>query len=563
MNTQLENPSLKQRSNPFLTGWKKFWAEPGFAILTIILSLAILLFIVVPVFAVLLKSFGFGTGDLTLSYYKTFFTSSSYLQSLQNSVASAVATTIIVTILSIIVALYVTRSQSFLAKSYGGVSLLPLVTPPFIFSLSLIILFGRNGLITDILNDWFGLQFSIYGFWGVVIAQVIGYFPIGYMLIESTLRNMNPSLEYASSDLGANQWRTLGKVTLPLAKSGIIKGALLVFVMALADFSNPLIIGGGKPFLASETYLAVVGQHNMELAAVLGTFLIFPSLIIFIFQTYFLKDANLETISGESGGANAPLSKSVKVVMISISTLFILFIIGMFVMVILGAFVKIIGINNTFTLEHFKEQTEWGSLYTSIFVSFISAIFAAVIGLLQGYLFARKPIPGKKVMEFLTLFGLAVPGTVMGIGYVLTFNGPPFFLTGTVTLLVLNMTFRKIGVGMENSISKMHQIDSSMEEASKDLGGGPYRTFLKIITPLLSPAFVVGFVYTFMTAMVSISSVVFLIAPGTNLVAVYILNLAQQAKIGMASAMSFVLIIIVLACMALLKWIEKRTGVKI
>ncbi len=558
------NMTLSRRKpNSLITTWKKFWSEPGFAILTSVLALAILLFIVVPVLAVLLRSFGIGSGALTIEHYKEFFSSSAYLQSLRNSVASAVLTTIIVTTLSIAVGLYVTRSKSYLARFYSGVALLPLVTPPFIFSLSLIILLGRNGLITQLLNSWFGWEFSIYGFWGVVLAQVIGYFPIGYMLVEGTLRTMNPSLEHASRDLGSNQWGTLRKVTIPLAKSGIIKAALLVFVMALADFSNPLIIGGGLPFLASETYLAVVGQHNMELAAVMGVFLIIPSLIIFIFQTYYLKDTNLETISGESGGSNAPLSKSVKAVMVGISTLFIVFVLGMFVMVVLGAFVKIIGIDNTFTLEHFKEQTEWGSLYTSIVVSFISAIFAAVIGMLQGYLFARKPIPGKQVMEFLTLFGLAVPGTVMGIGYVLIFNGSPFFLTGTVTLLVLNMTFRKIGVGMENSISKMHQIDSSMEEASNDLGAGPYRTFLRVVAPILSPSFVAGFVYTFMTAMVSISSVVFLIAPGTNLAAVYILNLAQQAKIGMASAMSFVLIVIVLACMGLLKFIEKRTGVKI
>lgn len=559
----MDNTLPKRKSNRFTSTWKRFWSEPGFAILTLILAVSILFFIVVPVMAVLLKSFGIGSEQMTMAHYKEFFSSSTYLNALRNSVTSSVMTTILVTILSVIVALYVTRTRGFLSKFYGGVSLLPLVTPPFIFSLSLIILFGRNGLITQVLNDWFGWEFSIYGFWGVVFSQVIGYFPMGYMLVESTLRNMNPSLEHASRDLGSNQWRTLRKVTLPLAKSGIIKAALLVFVMAMADFSNPLIIGGKEAFLASETYLAVVGIHNMELAAVMGVFLIVPSLIIFIFQTYFLKDTNLETISGESGGSNAPLSKSVKTVVTTISTLFIVFILGMFAMVVLGAFVKIIGINNTFTLDHFTEINDWSSLKTSIIVSLIAAVFAAIIGLLQGYLFARKPIPGKKILEFLTLFGLAVPGTVMGIGYVLIFNGSPFFLTGTVTLLVLNMTFRKIGVGMENSISKMHQIDSTMEEASSDLGAGPYRTFLKIVAPLLTPSFVAGFVYTFMTAMVSISSVVFLISPGTNLVAVEILNMAEQAKIGMASAMSFVLIVIVLFCLGILKFLEKKLGVKI
>lgn len=553
----------KGQLKPSLQVWRRFWVEPWFAILTILLALAIMLFIVAPVFAVLLKSFGLGTGSFTMDNYVEFFQASYYLDALYNSVLSSLITTLIVVMLSIVVSLYVTRSNSFLAKSYKGIALLPLVAPPFIFSLSLIILFGRSGVVTDFIGDTFGVEFSIYGFWGVVIAQVIGYFPIGYMLIESTLRNMNPNLEYAAQDLGANQWKTIGGITLPLAKSGIIKAGLLVFVMALADFSNPLIIGAGEHFLASEAYLLVVGQQNIELAAVLGVFLIIPSLIIFIFQTYFLKDNDLATISGDSGIANVPLSRPVKAFVVSISSIFSAFIMLMFIMVVLGAFVKIIGINNTFTLDHFNNQTGWDSLYTSLIVSLFSALLAAGLGILQGFLFARKAIPGKKLLEFLTLFGLAIPGTVMGIGYVLIFNGPPFFLTGTVILLVLNMTFRKIGVGLEAAISKMHQIDMSVEEASSDLGAGPYKTFVKVIVPLLTPAFVAGFVYAFMTAMVSISSVVFLISPGTNLVAVYILNLASQGKVGLASAMSFIMIMIVLMCLALLKFIERKSGVRI
>lgn len=521
------------------------------------------MFIVAPVFAVLLRSFGIGTGTWTLDFYAQFFSTSFYLKALANSASAALLTTVNVTFLSVVVALYVTRSQSWFAKLYRGVALLPLVAPPFIFSLALIILFGRNGLFTQLLNDWFGLEFSIYGFWGVVVAQALGYFPVGYMLIESTLRNMNPNLEHASSDLGANQWQTLWKITLPLARSGIVKSSLLIFVMALADFSNPLIIGGGKSFLASEAYLAVIGQQNLELAAVLGVFLIIPSFIVFLFQNYFLKDTNLETISGDSGGANRALSTPVKAVVFIISTLFSAFILLMFTVVVLGAFVKIVGVNNTFTLEHFSTRQGWNSLYISFLVSFFAAILAAGLGILQGYLLVRKTVPGKHVLEFLTLFGLAVPGTVMGIGYVLVFNGPPFFLTGTVLLLVLNMTFRKIGVGLEAGISKLHQIDISMEEASNDLGGGPYRTFMRIVLPLLSPPFVAGLVYTFMTAMVSVSSIIFLIAPGTNVAAVYIFQLAQHAKIGTASALSFVLIVIVISCMGLLKWIEKRTGVRI
>src|SRR5699024_1753634 len=256
-------------------------SEPGFAILSLILIASIMLFIVIPVFAVLLKSLDVSRDGLTLEYYFNFFSSTHFLRSLLNSITSAIIITLIITVLSVIVSLYVTRSNGTLAKIYRGLSLLPLVAPPFIFSLALIALLGRNGMITNVLTSWTGIEFSIYGYWGVVIAQILAYFPVGYMIVESTFRNMDPSVERASSDLGANQFKTLTKITFPLAKSGIIKAALLVFVMSLADFSNPLVIGGNTSFLASEIYLQVIGQQNMEMAAVLGVFLIIPSMLVF------------------------------------------------------------------------------------------------------------------------------------------------------------------------------------------------------------------------------------------------------------------------------------------
>src|SRR5699024_5898956 len=146
------------------------------------------------------------------------------------------------------------------------------------------------------------------------------------------------------------------------------------------------------------------------------------------------------------------------------------------------------------------------------------------LGLLQAYLSVRKNIPGKKLMEFVALFGVAVPGTVIGIGYVLIFNGPPLFLTGTVILLVINMTYRKIGVSLESGISKLHQIDHSLERASAVLRAGPIRPFRVVVLPLLRPAVVAGSVYAFMTSMVSVSAVIFVLQPGTKSAATYILN---------------------------------------
>lgn len=550
-------------SSRFKLTWKRFWSEPGFAVAAIVVAVLLFLFILLPLTAVFLRSIGIGGDGFTLEHYQQFFQRPVYFEALLNSIGVGVISTTIIICISVPFALYVTRTRSAISKVYRGLSLLPMVAPPFIFSLSLIILFGRRGLVSEYINDIFGVQFSIYGFWGVVVAQVLSLFPVAYMMIESSLRSMNPSLEHASRDLGAGQTKTLFKVTLPLASTGILKAALLVFVMALADFSNPIIIGGKTSFLASDAYLLVTGKQNLEMAAVLGVFLIIPSLIVFLFQTYYMKDTDTTSIGGSSGTENAPLNKKIKGFTFAISTLMSLFIAVMFIMVVLGAFVQIIGVNNTFTLEHFSDPSGWEFIYISVIVSFFAAILASLLGLLQGYLTVRKNIPAKRFLEFVALFGLAVPGTVMGIGYVLIFNGPPLFLTGTVFLLVMNMTFRKIGVSLGSGISKLHQIDTSMEEASADLGAGPLYTLRRIVLPLLSPAFVSGFVYTFMTSMVSVSSVIFLISPGTNLAATYILNLASQAAVGRASAMSVILIVVVLICMAILKWLEKRNDVNV
>ncbi|GEL08275.1 ABC transporter permease [Salisediminibacterium halotolerans] len=538
---------------------KKERVEKGFLAATWGIAALLFLFILAPVLAVLLQSFGIGAGAFTLEHYERFFTHANYLQSLFNSIAAASISTFVIVCLSIPFALYVTRTSTWLSSVYRGIGLLPLVAPPFIFSLSLIILFGRRGVVTQVFNDVTGLEISIYGFWGVVIAQVLGYFPVAYMMIESSMRNINPSVEQASQDLGAGQGRTLGKITLPLAGTAILKAGLIVFVMALADFSNPLIIGGGENFLASDAFLLVTGQQNLEMAAVLGVFLIIPSLLVFLFQTYLLKGH--DTATSQSGGANNPLNPRMKRLMFGISTLVALFIVVMFIMVVLSAFVQIIGVNNTFTLDHFADQSGFDFLWNSVVVSFFAALIASGIGILQGYMTARKNVPMKKLMEFTALFGLAVPGTVMGIGYVLIFNGAPFYLTGTIFLLVMNMAFRKVGVGLEAGISKMQQIDPSLEQASQDLGAGPYKTFGRIVVPLLTPAFMAGFVYTFMTAMVSVSSVIFIISPGTNLAAPYILNLADQAAVGRASAMSFILIVIVICCMGLLKLMERKWSI--
>jgi len=175
----------------------------------------------------------------------------------------------------------------------------------------------------------------------------------------------------------------------------------------------------------------------------------------------------------------------------------------------------------------------------------------------------RKKPAFRDVLEFIALLGFAVPGTVMGIGYILVFNKPPFMITGTIAIIILNISFREFPVGLEAGIGKLHQIDISIEEASRDLGASSFKTFIKAVLPLMSSAFAASFLYTFMVGMITISAVIFLIAPGTNLASLLILRLAETGNIGKSSAMAVMLTLVVLTSLILLRVISKQTKMEI
>ncbi len=537
-----------------IQSWRRDPLSAGIALL---LAVLVVMFILVPVAAIFVASVRAEEG-ITLELYRTFLESEYYRASARNSLILGLASTLVTIGFAIPLALYTTRTRGPLTAGFRMVSLLPLVAPPFIFALSLITIGGRRGLLSQALGA-VGIEGSIFGLHGIVIAQALGFFPVAYMLIEGALRSIDPALEHASRDCGASQLTTLRRVTIPAARSGIFKAFLIVFVLVLADFSNPVIIGGGQPTLASDAYLLIVGRQNLSMAAVVGVVLIVPSIAVFLLQRRILGDATGEASLG--GGDPLPLNPGIRRICLTLSWIIIGAIAVMFAFVVAGAFVRTLGVNNTFTLDHFATSRGLGYIRNSLLVAVLAALVASVLGVIQGFVLARKDVPVKGFQEFSSLFGLAVPGTVIGIGYVLVFNGAPFYLTGTITILVLNMAFRNVGVSMSAAISKLHQVDTAYEEASADLGAGPIRTFWRVAVPLLLPAFMSGFVYTFMTTMVTISSVVFLVSPGTNLAAVYILNLANTAAIGEASAMSFLLICSVLAILGALRWLERRSNV--
>jgi iron(III) transport system permease protein len=517
------------------------------------------IFLLYPIVSVLVFSL-WGDHGFTLEFYAEFFEYNFYYWSLINTLILGSSTMILLVIIGFCFAYLTTRGPMWLRKPLKIIALLPLAAPPYIFSISLITLFGRNGL----LNNLFQLNFNIYSWTGVITAQVLAFLPLSYMMIENVLNAVNPSLEESASDMGASEFRIMRSITIPLAAPGLLKAALLVFVMTIAEFGNPAILGGRLPFLAPDAYLMITGEADFNMASVLSVVLIAPCILIFILHNFFLSGKGYTTIVGKPTAAEPrPIDPAIKIPFLILCIPVAIMVLLSFGVIVFGSFVKIVGVDNTFVVDHILNTQSNIAIWNSFKVSLGAGLFGAVVGTLLAYVIMRGKFHGRKLMEMLALSGFALPGTVIGVGYIIAFNRPPFLLTGTIWIIILNCVFRFLAVGVEAGISKLHQISVEIEEASADLGADFLTIFFKVILPIMFSAFVAGFIYTFMTTMMSLSSVIFLVTPGYDLASVYIYLTAQLGELGLASATTIKVIAIVAVSMALLKVIARKTGLDV
>ena len=524
-------------------------------ILAAFLFLLLAFFLLYPIVMVLIKSFR-GPSGFTLQYYQAFFSKNYYFQSLYNTLLLGVINTVVCLVIGFCLAYMTTRGPWILRKPLKIIALVPLIAPPYLFALSLIILFGRNGLITRMCD----LHWQLYGFSGVVISQTLAFIPLAYMMIESTLMSLNPNLEESAYDMGASEATILRTITIPLLAPGLLKAGLLIFVMTIAEFGNAAILGGRTPFLAPDTYTMITGESDFNMGSVLSVILIAPCILIFFIHNYLLEGKKFTTIGGKPVASEprkiTPLIKIpfIIITMVAAGAIFVCF-----AVVFVASFYKILGVTHNIVLSNYLDFTSNQAIYNSIRVSFVAAVIGAIIGVLLAYVIVRGKFFGRTFIEMASLSGFALPGTVLGIGYLLAFSAPPLKLTGGIMILALNCVFRFLAVGVEAGISKLHQIHIEIEEASADLGASFLTTFHKIVLPIMFPAFIAGFLYTFMTAIVSLSAVVFLVSPGFDLAAVKIFDAAVYGEIGIASATTMKLVLIVMICMMILNFISKKT----
>jgi iron(III) transport system permease protein len=547
MNTQALVESNEASS--FGMAWRKLAHPISLISLAALVLLAV--FIAYPIGIVLYKGVvAPGDGAFTLRYFGEFFSKDYYYRSIRNSLVLGVVTTASLMVLGFFFAFAVTRGPTVLRMPLRIIALLPLIAPHYIFAVSFIILAGRQGLLTKGLHlePW-----TIYGWDGVILSQVLSFLPIAFIMIENVLKSLDPHMEESARDQGAREFTVLRTITMPLCTPGILKAGLLVFSLSIADFANPALLGGKLSFLAPDAYSYITGEMNIQMGSVVSTVLVVPCIAIFLIHHYWLKGKSYTTVGGRPASSELRYMGAVSVIMVGVCLLVGLVVLANFAVTVFGAFTQLAGVDNTFTLRHMVNAEGWAALVTSLEVSLIVGIVGTVLGNVLAYVLMRGNVPGREILEFLALAGFALPGTVLGIGYLMAFNEPPLHLTNTFAILVIVTVFHSLAVPLELGYSKLHQISREMEEASADLGGRFGTTFRRVILPLMSSSFVAGFIYSFMYSMVSVSALVLLVAPGKMLASVYIFQMADLGSLSTACAVTVYLMAIVLLCLASLR----------
>lgn len=470
------------------------------------------------------------------------------------------------TTLGLCFALVVTRTDFPWKRSLRALTLLPIITPPFVIGLALILLLGRNGALTSLVASWLGIPPGrwVYGFFGVWLAQVLAYTPIAFMVLIGVVEGVSPSVEEASQTLGASRWQTLRRVSLPLMKPGLANAFLVTFIESMADFGNPMVLGGSYSVLSTEIYFAIVGAQTDEgRAASLGFVLLCFSVAAFLLQRRWLGRKSYATVTGKAdNGQHVALSPRFARLITAVVVAWTTFTLVIYGMVLSGGFVRQWGRDNSFTLKHYINAfgidvgehglqwtgTAWSSFFTSMSIAGIAAPLTAVLGMTTAWLLVRQKFALKSLFEFGTMMCFAVPGTVIGVSYILAFNVPPIEITGTGLILILCFVFRNMPTGLRGGVAAMSQLDKSLDEASTMLRADSFTTARRIIFPLLKPAITTALVYSFVRSITSISAVIFLVSAKYDMATSYIIGLVENGQYGTAIAYSSMLIVVMLAC---------------
>ena len=550
---------------------KKLMADPILVTTIVVLITFLTLFILYPLAILLVDSF-VGDEGFGLSVFRRIFDMPTFTTAIANTLKVGMLVGLLSTLIGLLFAyveVYV-RMGRLSGGLFQVVSMLPVVSPPFVLSLSMIMLFGKAGIITRFLLGIY--DNSVYGFWGITVVQTLTFFPVCYMMLKGLLKNIDPSLEEAARDMGASRWKVFTSVTLPLLLPGLGNAFLVTFIESIADFANPMLIGGSYDTLATTIYLQITGAYDKAGAAAMAVVLLCITLAMFAVQKYYLERKTAATLTGKASRARMLITdRSVKIPLTGLCTLVALFVILMYLCVPIGAFFP------TWGFKFFPLTTKWFKLVftryhgfqafrDSFLLSLISAPITALLSMIISYLVVKRNFKSKGFIEAVSMLAMAVPGTVLGVGYIRGFSGGLFHtgllqgLYGTGAILIIVFVVRSLPTGTRSGISALRQIDKSIEESAYDMGADSFRVFMTVTLPLIKDSFLSGLVTAFVRSITAISAIILLVTPQFLLITVQINEFAEKGSYSLACAFATILIVITYGSVLLMNLVTKYFG---
>ncbi|MEY8352987.1 iron ABC transporter permease [Lachnospiraceae bacterium 54-53] len=550
---------------------KKFFSDPILVGMITVLLVFLALFILYPLLMLLVDSF-YVEGAVTFSVFERVLSMDRFRNALKNTVVLGGITGFVSTAVGLLFAyveVYVKLRTKLLKKLFGLVSMLPVVSPPFVLSLSMIMLFGRSGLISRSLLGIY--DSNVYGLRGIAIVQTLTFFPVCYLMLRGLLKNIDPSLEEATRDMGASRWKVFTSVTFPLLLPGLGNAFLVTFIESVADFANPMLIGGSYDTLATTIYLQVTGAYDSTGAAAMSVVLLFLAVVLFLIQKYYLEKKTAATLTGKASRMRMLIEdKSVTAPLTVFCALVAAFVLLMYIMVPFGALFTLWGRDYSLSPKWFQYMFKTSGLKAfkdSFMLSLFAAPLTAFLSMVISYLVVKKRFRAKGFIEFVSMLAMAVPGTVLGIGYIRGYANGLFRsgfmsgLYGTGLILVIVFIVRSLPTGTRSGISALRQIDKSIEESACDMGANSARVFMTVTLPLIKDSFFSGLITAFVRSITAISAIILLVTPDFLLITCQINEQAEKGNYGVACAYATVLILITYGSVLVMNTLIKFFGV--
>lgn len=512
----------------FVSGGK--WLLIGF------LTLGVLL----PLTAIFWRGFNPNTSEGGgLASAIELFSSDNFIWLAGNSIKVSFSVALIVVPLAYLFAYALQRTLIPGKAVWRGVSLLPLLAPSMLPGIALVYLFGNQGLLRSLVSD------NIYGFWGIVLGEAIYTFPHALMILLSALSMADARLFDAASSMGASSWKSFRSVTWPSSRQGVFAAFCLVFTLTITDFGVPVVVGGDYQVLALEAYKAVIGQQQFGRGALIGMVLLLPAIFTFSVDAW-LRRRQRDSLSSRSQVHIPKINRQRDLAFLAIVLSICLVLLLVLGMAVYSSFIQFWPYNLSFSLRHYNFEGlpgGWLAYYNSLKLAFSTAIFGSLLIFAGAYLIEKTSTQKwlNNLLRMLSFIPMAIPGLVLGLGYVFFFNlpnNPLSFLYGSMALLVICSIVHFFTTAHMTASTALRQLDKEFEAASLSLKAPLYRHFYKVTLPICLPALLDIFRYLFVSAMTTVSAAIFIYSPDTILAAVAVLNMDDAGNVGGAAAMS-------------------------